>query len=369
MSESNINNNYLSGECKESRENPNYEDSESSSSDDEDALTYEPIPTIITNKLDKTKPVFLIDTSYWLYYRFFALRTWYIRMFPETQQDPNFNYEHNWLEDEIFMTKYKQLFISNIKKMCRKFRTKITNAVFCIDCPHWQIWRCENMDEYKGTRLESHKKKQFNSFNIFSYIKRVFLPSVEKEYGFKIICSARCEADDIIGHLSKYLETKGVEKIYILANDNDYLQVCNSNIVMIDGMGKILSRDDNNGEKYLIGKILMGDVSDNIKPCCLDTGYIGFKDDGCNASDISFTGEYKKVYKNMLKDILDIEMKYKHIKTLLDKIRKAEVVLDNDILRKITNYDKLKHNVTMMDFEMIPNDLKNNLNTIFERLI
>ena len=116
------------------------------------------------SKLNPELPVILIDTSYWLYYRFFSLRNWYARAYPdnyinkttndistetstETTNNFNnnfnkdFNIEHNWLEDEIFMTKYKKLFIENIKKICKKFKTKIENVVFCIDCPHNTIWR------------------------------------------------------------------------------------------------------------------------------------------------------------------------------------------------------------------------------------
>ena len=52
--------------------------------------------------------------------------------------------------------------------LCKKFNTKLTNVVFCIDCPHNDIWRCSKTDNYKGGRLESHKKKQFNFQGIFS---------------------------------------------------------------------------------------------------------------------------------------------------------------------------------------------------------
>ena len=87
-------------------------------------------------KLDKKYPVILVDTSYWLYYRFFALRNWYNRAYPDLAKQPNFNMEHNWLADEIFITKYQKLFIDNIKTICKKNKTVLTNVVFCIDCSH-----------------------------------------------------------------------------------------------------------------------------------------------------------------------------------------------------------------------------------------
>ena len=98
------------------------------------------------SKLNLDLPILLIDTSYWLYYRFFSLRNWYYRAYPEKYNnyanDKNsFNADYNWFEDEVFMTKYKKLFIENIKKICKKFNTKLENVVFCIDCPHNEIWR------------------------------------------------------------------------------------------------------------------------------------------------------------------------------------------------------------------------------------
>ena len=84
------------------------------------------------SKLNSNLPVILIDTSYWLYYRFFSLRNWYARAYPEKYANENkntFNTNHNWLEDEVFMNKYKKLFIENIKKLCKKYKTKLENVL------------------------------------------------------------------------------------------------------------------------------------------------------------------------------------------------------------------------------------------------
>ena len=60
------------------------------------------------SKLNLDSPILLIDTSYWLYYRFFSLRNWYFRAYPEkyNNNDKNsFNADYNWFEDEVFMNK------------------------------------------------------------------------------------------------------------------------------------------------------------------------------------------------------------------------------------------------------------------------
>ena len=391
----------------------------------------------INNKLNKDLPILLIDTSYWLYYRFFALRNWYSRAYPENvRNNPNFNIEHNWLEDEVFIIKYKKLFIENIKKLCKKFNTKLTNVVFCIDCPHNDIWRCSKTDNYKGGRLESHKKKQFNSFNLFSHIKRVFLPILQTNYNIKIISCANCEADDVIGYASVSLINRGFKQVYILATDNDYLQICNDKIHMINGNGNIISiKNYNNsnggidniddiagiddglgsgggissgisnsivvlgeivlGEKYLISKILLGDASDNIKCCNVDIGFISNNGNICN-------GNLKNVTKTLALQLINNKSIYTILQNMLYSIRKVYVDIDSidsigsagsigsvddvdnidniDIISsnikhssetirfkesleniKFITTDKFIENTILMDFQMIPTKLKDNI--------
>ena len=393
------------------------------------------------SKLNPELPVILIDTSYWLYYRFFSLRNWYARAYPdnyinkttdESTNAPNtnkdFNIEHNWLEDEIFMTKYKKLFIENIKKICKKFKTKMENVVFCVDCSHNTIWRhtiinteneknklenetkkleneknklenetkkLENKEDnigekiiepiepneppfepilpiepYKGTRLESHKKNKFNSFNIFSYMKSKFIPTLKdnNNNNVKIIYCPKCEADDIIGQLSLYINNLYIEKqwklnnIYILANDNDYLQVCNKNIKLINGIGKIISGeqgDNKIGDKYLLSKILCGDRSDNIKCCNIDNGFLNSRIPNNN---------FKNVSKNGVEKIMSNPEIYNIFITLLNEIRTHKLL--NEIENKnIININKFKHNCIMMDFQMIPQELKENLYILFRQII
>jgi 5'-3' exonuclease len=306
-------------------------------------------------KLDLQNSVLLIDTSYWLYYRFFALRNWYAKAYPEKVIDNNFNAEHNWLEDEIFMTKYKKLFIDHIRKLSKKFKIKLSNVVFCIDCPHREIWRCEKIDDYKGTRLESHRKKQFTSFNVFSYIKKTLLPILQKSMDIKIIACSKCEADDVIGNFAIYLLENNCPSVLILANDNDYLQICNDKIQLINGAGKFLSSINNDGEKYLITKILIGDISDNIKCCMVDIGYI---------TTGILSGEYKKIYKKLANTLLEDTNTLTVLQTMVYNIRNGnEDIPDN--YKKIISFDKFKENILLMDFKMLPNELKINLHQIF----
>lgn len=309
--------------------------------------------------LVKTESVMLVDTSYWLYHRFFALRNWYHRAYPNKVKEPDFNNAtYDWFNDEIFITKYKKLFIANLKKICKKYKITMKNVVFCIDCSHKDIWRLNYNNEYKGTRLESHKKNEFNSFNIFNYIKKDFLIKEQITNGFKILHHEKSEADDIIGLFAPYLIKKGFGKVYILASDNDYLQICNDNITLLDGNGKILNKRDKQGEKYLISKILMGDISDNIKCCQINCGFL----------DNGFIGtNYKNIYKSLIEKILCSSDKYEIIRQILNYNRGIEILSSRELcLDVIKNF---KENQILIDFEMIPIQIKQELETLFIKLI
>ena len=315
--------------------------------------------SVSRNTLVKNEAVMLVDTSYWLYHRFFALRNWYHRAYPDKVQEPGFsNATYDWFNDEIFITKYKKLFIANLKKICKKFKITMKNVVFCIDCSHKNIWRLNNNKEYKGTRQESHKKNEFNSFNIFRYIKTDFLVKEQDEHGYKILQHDRSEADDIIGLLAPYLVKNGWEKVYILASDNDYLQICSDSISLIDGSGKKLNKAEKQGEKYLISKILLGDISDNIKCCLVNCGFLenGF-----------LNTKYKAVYKSCIEKLLGNADKYEKLRQILYYNRGIEILSSNDIcLDIIRNFND---NQILMDFEMIPSEIKLELEILFEQLI
>ena len=304
-------------------------------------------------------PILLVDTSYWLYHRFFALRNWYHRAYPAKVQEPGFNNaDYDWFNDEIFMTKYKKLFLTKLKQICKKNKITMKNVVFCIDCSHKDIWRLNHHEEYKGTRQESHRRNEFNSFDIFWYMKTDFLVKEQAEHGYKILQHPKSEADDIIGLLAPYLVRNGFGKVFILASDNDYLQICCDRITLLDGNGKILNKIEKQGEKYLISKILLGDVSDNIKSCQVNCGFLetGMLDK-----------KYKAIFKTFMERLLSNSDKYEQLRQILYYNRGVEILSSNEICFDIVR--NFKENQILMDFQMIPNEIKNELEILFTRLI
>jgi 5'-3' exonuclease len=322
-------------------------------------------------KLDRSKSVLLVDTSYWLYYRYFALRTWYSKAYSEISNTNNFNMEHKWLEDNIFMTKFKKLFFENLKTICRKYNIPIYNIVFCIDCTYKDIWRNSHTSEYKATRPESLKKKQFNSFDVFSYIKKEYIPELQVKYGVKILYNSRCEADDIIGQISPYLINAGVPRVIIVANDNDYLQICNSRISMIKGgnNNSISDISNNEGERYLIKKILLGDVSDNIKGCQISFSLLdNLLVNSTNQAELDNNNSiFKNITKITINQIMENVDRYNIFLELLKDIRSGVIhSKDNARLNMVRHFYE---NTILMDFQMIPKDIKSELVNKFKNLI
>ena len=58
------------------------------------------LPKLNLEKFNLNRPFLLIDSSYMIFHRFFALRLWYKKSHKEEIID-----EHKWLENETFMEK------------------------------------------------------------------------------------------------------------------------------------------------------------------------------------------------------------------------------------------------------------------------
>ena len=257
-------------------------------------------------------PILFIDMSYYIFYRFFALSSWYKR-----SQEDVLDVE-NILDNKIFMEKYHKLFIENIKKIQKKYKLKNALIIFAKDCRRYNIWRNEYYSEYKQNRDD--KKRSFNS-DIFIYTYDKIEPDLKK-LNIKILEAANAEGDDIIAILKNNYRNKNSEQpIYIITNDHDYLQLFDNNTYIYNLQG-INLRTKSRGEKIdLKLKILQGDISDNI------------------------TSIFNK--KMSLKKIL-------------------EMINDNDILEKFLKENEeanelYKRNKLLIDFNMIPEKIKNNI--------
>jgi len=199
----------------------------------------------------KTKPVILIDESYYIFNRYYATCSWYKR-----KSDEELDHD-NIIDNKEFIISFFRHFEADMIKIIKKFKTVKSNIIFCTDCSRCHIWRNEFYDEYKATRA---KKANFNS-EIFTLFKNYIF---RNEYQY---CDCdNLEADDVAYLLQKKIKNE-IEKTYIviITNDSDYLQLFDKNVFIINMQFKDLSlKINSNPITELQLKIIYGDKSDNI---------------------------------------------------------------------------------------------------------
>lgn len=196
------------------------------------------------------KPIILIDASYYVFYRYFATVRWF--SFQKKEFDIN-----TITENQEYISSFLKHMDTDLKKICKKWKTDIKNIVFCTDCQRCKIWRNDIYKDYKGLRCQNIN---FNS-NIFT----VFSEFIEKK-GIQKVWFERLEADDVIYLIQNRLKTLCDQNIIIITNDNDYLQLADTNVSIINMQFKdITLRGNQNAKSDLFNKAIYGDKSDNIK--------------------------------------------------------------------------------------------------------
>ena len=208
----------------------------------------------------------LIDTSYLIFYRYFALLQWWRVAHPDDDLG-------NPVENQDFCEKFiKQIVDSadNIKRSLKLHSNKRQNptvkVIFATDCSRKNIWRNHYFDNYKATR------ERDDDFMGGEFFKMVYRDKLLYKTGADMILYENfMEADDIIGVTANYIKQnqKGDYRIYIIANDMDYLQLWDKNCNIVNLQGKYLVEKKNSyrdGNKNLFIKIILGDKSDNIPP-------------------------------------------------------------------------------------------------------
>lgn len=205
----------------------------------------------------------LIDGSYFIFYRFYALLAWWkLAKSDEDIENPINNIE--------FVEKFKKTFKDKIIEIPKKLKLKDYKILVALDCPRKEIWRNDFYSDYKATRIYDDT---FMGGPFFEIGISIF----QDELKLRILKEDRLEADDCIALFVK--NRTDYNSINIIANDMDYLQLDNrDNINIINLKYKYLRESKtatDNSECDLFCKIVMGDKSDNIpgifKKCGLKT--------------------------------------------------------------------------------------------------
>ena len=238
----------------------------------------------------------LIDTSYLIFYRFFALKRWWDLSHPDTELllDGVINPE--------FYDKFVKLIINSVKNIKQRLKlTKLPCRVIAArDCPRSQIWRTSIYPEYKATR---EYNDVISNGNFFKY---VYNNNLLLEAGVESILSHdRLEADDIISIMKNTIRKKYPDaNIWIIANDHDYLQILDDKTELVNLKFERIKEKKSvfkEADKNLFYKIVLGDKSDNIKPvfkrCGPKTVEKYYYDNSLFVKELNKSPSYLDIYK------------------------------------------------------------------------
>lgn len=199
----------------------------------------------------------LVDLSYFIFYRYFALIQWWKLAKPDDDMGVP-------IENKEFVEKFRKTFKEKLIDIKKKLKLKDadTKLIGARDCSRENIWRNALFNSYKGTRDHDDV---FMGGPFFKMAYEELLTSALCE---TILYLDGLEADDCIALTTKRIRIQNPNaKIYIIANDMDYLQLASDNTKIINLKFKNLQESKSSygdAEKDLFCKIVLGDKSDNI---------------------------------------------------------------------------------------------------------
>jgi len=207
----------------------------------------------------------LVDGSYYLFYRYFAMVQWYKHSHPgEVLVDP--------AENKDFMERFRAVFVKKFHEIVKKLKLENPIIIVALDCFRKDIWRRTLFKTYKDNRVgHIPLSSVFHLLNFEKLFKEARVNMVMRH--------PRLEADDCIAlSIRNIRKICPSSKVYIIASDMDYLQLADENTIPIDLRFRRLTSSKTSfgdAKKDLFCKIVMGDKSDNIpsvfKKCGIKT--------------------------------------------------------------------------------------------------
>ena len=262
----------------------------------------------------------LIDGSYYCFYRYYAIHAWFKNAHKEVNLDVPY-------ENELFVEKFKKMFINKIKEMPKKLKLKDCRVIIGKDCSRRDIWRNKYSGSYKETRVydETFMGKPFFKM---AYDTLFYEAGISEN---DILYLNHLEADDCLALLAKHLIKQNAENnVVIITGDMDYLQLAHPRIQLMNLRFKPLATSKSSTgdpKKDLFIKIVTGDKSDNISgvfpKCGPKTAIKYYENAELFKKKLDSNEEYVKKYENNKKIIdfdeipedlrMELRAKYEHL--------------------------------------------------------
>ena len=196
-------------------------------------------------------PVVILDWSFFVFWRFFATKSWYGRKGGITEP---LEQNANFVED------FKRTFVRAVETLRRKYGAPRSNLIALMDAPRATLWRKLILTTYKDNRNSSIEGGFF-----------AIAESLHAEMGVQSIRIEGLEADDLAALVKTRLIELGVGDIVMLTDDNDWGQLASADASASasEPRVRVINKDDKDlGVRCgdLHQKILCGDPGDNIPP-------------------------------------------------------------------------------------------------------
>jgi 5'-3' exonuclease len=217
-----------------------------------------------TDTIMDAKTTFIfIDGSYFCFYRYHSLLTWWRNAYPEEADvliDP--------IQNKKFVEKFKKTFIKNVENIPKGLQLdKQVKPILIVgkDCKRENIWRNTLFPAYKATRANGSEDGFMGGpFFKMAYEEQLFIQGGARS----VLKHPKLEADDCIAiAVKRVLHTYPTATIYIITSDKDYLQLSGERVYLYNLAFKDLTQQKSctgNPECDLFCKIVTGDISDNI---------------------------------------------------------------------------------------------------------
>lgn len=208
-----------------------------------------------------------IDASYFIFYRFSATKVWFSKHSGKGDE------EDCHLDNPEFVGYYQKQFGDWVKRIEKAFGVSSEQIFWFKDAPRESLWRNQLMDSYKESR-EQKDTLQIGPFFAYSF-ENLIDPK-------RLVAVPTAEADDVCAIcvmevLDRVWKLSGGEdrKLTVITGDTDYLQLKRygdlvkivrlpkfEEIPLVVKVGK--KKEQVNALDYLISKVVMGDTSDDI---------------------------------------------------------------------------------------------------------
>jgi len=223
--------------------------------------------------------------------------------------------------------------LSSIKSYKKKYGKEFGEMV--IACDSRSYWRKEYFPNYKGMRKKAREESDLDWQVIFDTLSEI-RDDLKEHFPYKVLAVDKCEADDIIAVLAQSTQDFGKhEPVMIVSSDKDFKQLHQyDNVKQFSPMlKKQIVVNKKELKEWLIEHIVKGDTGDGI-PNILSN------------DDVFMKGERQKPVSS---------------KRLSEFFENGFTGCKTDEERR--NWQR---NITLVDFNYIPDNVKDSVMTSFE---